>query len=466
MNTHTFSSSDFKTARLSRDPRFDGLFFIAVKTTGIFCRPICPAQLPKEENVCYFKTAIEAAREGFRPCLRCRPDSAPGSNPWQGVETSFNRAVKLIDEGFLTEHSIDKLSDKLGITDRYLRKLFHRYLGVSPIHYAQYQQCMFAKQLLHQSRLPISDIAIASGFNSVRRFNDCFKKMLKVRPSDIRKSTKSKTKLEDNRIHLTLSYRPPYDWEGLLSFLSTRQINHLEWFHDSEFNREGYGRTFFLGDIHGDFFVSPVKDKSKLDIAIQLEDPSKLNGAVKLIQRILDLNSNASAIDQQLSPLFPKGSYKTGIKIPQTASFFEAGIRAILGQQVSVKAAQNLVTRLVTELGQDYQENKKLFPTAMQIKSSSLDFLKMPQARRETLKSFADWYVKSDDRKVENLLSIKGIGPWTVDYIRMRGLADTDVWLGSDLGIKNALKNHNIILNAEAAKPWRSYLTFQVWSML
>ena len=180
-------------ARLSRDPRFDGKFFTAVKTTGIYCRPICPATTPKEENVLYFASGIEAALAGYRPCLRCRPDSAPGSPAWRGVNTTLDRAIRLIGEGDLHEGSLPSLAEKLGIGERYLRQLFKKHLGISPKAYALYQQCLFAKQLLHQTTLPITDIALTSGFNSIRRFNDCFQSQLGLTPSQIRRSEKTTT---------------------------------------------------------------------------------------------------------------------------------------------------------------------------------------------------------------------------------------------------------------------------------
>ena len=194
-------------ARLSRDPRFDGKFFTAVKTTGIYCRTICPVHPPKEENVSYFASAIEAANAGYRPCLRCRPDSAPGSPAWKGVNTTLERAIKLIDAGALQEGSLPRLAERLGISDRYLRELFSKNLGVSPKTYALYQQCLFAKQLLQQTKLPVTQVALASGFSSIRRFNDCFMAQLKLTPSQMRKSSAK----ESNALALKLYYRPPYD---------------------------------------------------------------------------------------------------------------------------------------------------------------------------------------------------------------------------------------------------------------
>ncbi len=459
--TELMPIAEFKKARLSRDPRFDGVFFVGVTSTGIFCRPICPARLPKEPNVRYFTTAFEAANQGFRPCLRCRPDSAPGSNPWKGTETVFDRALQLIDHGFLSEHTLQQLTEKLGVSDRYLRKLFQHYLGASPKQYALFQQCLFAKQLLHQSSMRITDVALASGFNSVRRFNDCFKQAMGLRPSDIRQGSTA-----DDSITLTLHYRPPYDWQSVLSFLQTRAIPGLEWTVNQGASNEGYGRTFALEGVTGRFEIAPADREHALAVSLQLDNHKKLRQVIENIRRVFDLNANSRIIDGQLSQLLPSQHFVEGLRIPQIWELFEAGVRAILGQQVSVKAAHNLVTRLVENLGEPMEQGGVLFPTAQKVLDSSLGFLKMPQSRHDSLRRFAEWYLRQTHHPISSLLDIKGIGPWTVDYIRLRGLGETDVWLGSDLGVKNALKKHDIEIDTEAAKPWRSYLTFHVWRLL
>ena len=211
-------------ARLSRDIRFDGLFFIGVKTTGVYCRPICPVRQPLERNVHYYPTAIAAANAGFRPCLRCHPDSAPGSPAWLGTHATVQRAVRLIGEGALQQGSLTALASRLGVTDRYLRQLFERDLGLSPKQYALYQQTLFAKQLLHQTTLSVTDIALACGFNSVRRFNDCFKILFRLTPSEVRKHA---GQVNGGEIRLFLGYRPPYHWPLLRTFLAARLIQGL-----------------------------------------------------------------------------------------------------------------------------------------------------------------------------------------------------------------------------------------------
>jgi len=445
-------------ARLSRDPRFDGKFFTAVKTTGIYCRPICPATTPKEENVTYFPSAIEAANAGYRPCLRCRPDSAPDSPAWKGVNTTLDRAIRLIDDGILQDHSLHRLAEKLGISDRYLRQLFKKYLGISPKQYALYQQCLFAKKLLHQTKLPITQIALASGFNSVRRFNDCFQSLLSLTPSQIRRSAATKSKA----LHLQLSYRPPYDWSHMHDFFMVRTIPALEWC-----NENSYGRTFeWLGDI-GNFTAEHVEHKNRFDVAIELDNVTHLKAIINNIRRILDLDVDIQAVEQDLQQCCGDITFiKTGLRLPGVWNMFEAGIRAILGQQISVAAARNLVTILVAELGQSNGKNQ-VFPLPQSIAESDLNFLKIPASRKQTLRNLAQHYIDSDNpNDPQQWLMLKGIGHWTVDYAKLRGLSDPDIYLGGDLGVKKAILKSTHDFNSEQASPWRSYLTFQLWSQL
>lgn len=447
-----------RKARLSRDPRFDGKFFIAVKTTRIYCRPICPAITPKEENVLYFSSAIEAANVGYRPCLRCRPDSAPGSPAWRGVNATLDRAIRLIGEGSLQDNSLHGLAEKLGISDRYLRQLFKKYLGVSPKAYALYQQCLFAKQLLHQSKLSITQIALASGFNSVRRFNDCFQSQLGLTPSQIRRSGV----VESKSLRLQLYYRPPYDWSYMHNFFMARVIPNLEWY-----DKHNYGRTIeWLGCI-GSFTAQHIENKNRFDVEIELNDVTHLKPIVNNIRRILDLDVDIQAVEQDLQKYFGVVSpIKTGLRLAGTWNMFEAGVRAILGQQISIVAARNLVTTLVLELGQPIGTHQ-LFPLPQSIVESDLDFLKIPASRKQTLHNLAQHYMNHDTpNDPEQWLALKGIGLWTINYAQLRGLSDPDIYLGSDLGVKKAIEKLSIDLDSDLAAPWRSYLTLQLWSQL
>jgi AraC family transcriptional regulator of adaptative response / DNA-3-methyladenine glycosylase II len=470
-------SHRYSRARKSRDARFDGVFFTAVKSTGIYCRPICPANSPLEKNVEYHQSAISAAESGFRPCLRCRPDSAPQSCAWLGSETTFRRAMGLIQQGALQEQSIQELAERLGISDRYLRQLFQRNLGTSPKKYAIYQQCLFAKQLLHDSNLSISEIAFASGFNSVRRFNEAIKQQLSLTPSDIRKSQPH----ELSSLSLRLNYRPPYAWREMLDFLNRRVIPSLEWANDN-----CYSRTIEYSTTQGYFTISANPDKHRFDLRLQLNEYQHLNPIMHRIRLLFDVDAPITEIDQQLSAEVGGWlNYLPGLRVPGIWSPFEAGIRAILGQQVSVAAARNLVIRFVEELGApldfsgitdlgkgvdggvDGRPMPRLFPQPNAVVGHSLDFFRMPQSRKDTIRRLAEHFLSADKPgDIDAWLDIKGIGPWTVNYVKLRAIKDPDIWLVGDVGLKNAIKSLGREPDLERTRPWRSYLTFQMWNQL
>lgn len=434
-------------ARTSRDPRFDGLFFVAVKTTGIYCRPICPAPMPKEENVEYFDYAHKAAMAGYRPCLRCRPDSAPGTPAWRGVSVTMDRAKRLIDAGALQTQSLESLCTSLGVGTRHLRQIFEDHLGISPKAYALFRQCDFAKNLLHQTALPITEIAYASGFSSVRRFNDCFKKQMRLTPSQVRKSARPTS----TSISLKLHYRPPYDWESVHRFFVKREVPGLE------FNTlNSYGRNVRIGDSRGEFIAVYRPDKCCFEVEVEMEEIGSLQQLVAGIRRILDLDSDSVEIGDHLSQ-GGLGTVSAGVRLPGTWTLFEAGVRAILGQQISLVAATRLVRTLVDEY------NKGGFPPPEWVHSSSLSFLRMPQKRRDSLRGLAEHFMTdSCPTDVQRWQSIPGIGPWTINYARMRGLSDPDVFLAGDLVIKKALQKQSG-LNPDACSPFRSYLTLELW---
>lgn len=450
-------------ARLSRDKRFDGLFYIAVQSTGIYCRPVCPARLPAENGVCYYPSATAAAAAGYRPCLRCRPDSAPGSPAWQGSNSTLNRALRLIAEGALVDGNQSALVERLGISERYLRKLFQRELGVSPKQYALYQQLLFAKTLLHQTALPVADIALQAGFHSIRRFNDAFSKQLQLTPSQIRRQPNLKS---SPMLTLKLPYRPPLNWDLLLQFWQARSLEGMEWLE-----QQSYGRTFCwpaddcstTNSRAGWFEVSPSQDNN-LTLTLYWPYPDSLSSVIAHIRRLLDLDADLMTIEQQLQPFFGD-KLQSGIRIPGLWSVWEAAVRAVLGQQVSVAGARTQLNRLVSALGSDLpgQNDKKLFPTPQQILQSDLLMIKVPQARRETLWGLAAAVVAAPLAAPDSWLSVKGIGPWTVAYSKMRGLSDTDIWLAGDLGIQKALAERSNHLDPATLSPWRSYATLQLW---
>ncbi|WP_434360448.1 helix-turn-helix domain-containing protein [Parasalinivibrio latis] len=449
-------TESWRRARESRDHRFDGKFFVGVVTTGIYCRPICPAKTASEENVRYFHSAVEAAGQGFRPCLRCRPDSAPGSNPWKGVDTTLERAVSLIDSGYLHQQSVTDLCHRLGVSDRYLRKLFHNRLGLSPKQYSLYQQVLFAKKLLHETRLPVSEIAFAAGFNSVRRFNDSFSSALKLTPSQVR----GKTEVTAGPVSIRLAYRPPYDWDRWRVFVSARLIHGMEWLDEHT-----YGRTFAVEGAKGWFIARHQNSENCFDVEIHLNQPAALFRVVKRIRRILDLDADPQSIHSHLSLIQQLGERLIpGLRIPGAWSTYEAGIRAVLGQQVTVTAATNMVRKLVSEYGESEAE-RLWFPAPSALAASDIHCLKMPGGRKQALRDLARLCSTQEGSEPENWLSIKGIGRWTVDYARMRGSGEPDIFLAGDLGVVRKLEAMGINLDPDEGAPWRSYLTFQLWNL-
>ena len=461
----------YSRARLARDARFDGVFFTAVTTTGIYCRSICPAKPPLEKNVEYHDSSISAAEAGFRPCLRCRPDSAPDSSAWLGRTSTVQKAIKLIQSNALHESSIEALAETLGISSRYLRQLFKQQFGISPKRFALHQQCLFAKKLLHETDMPITQIAFASGFGSIRRFNETIQEQLQLSPTEIRKKAlimDSKTiQSNESSIKLNLSYRPPFKWNQILDFLKLRLIAGLEWVEN-----DTYGRTFQHKHFSGYFSIKPNSNHHSLEVTIQSSDDSQLLFITQKIKELFDLNTPINSIDKQLkTELKDFIMYQDGLRIPGVWSGFEAGIRAILGQQVSVKQAHVLIEKLVKNLGESVQFTdtpaQHFFPKPEQVEASSLDFFRMPQARKDTLRRLANHVLttkKPDD--FDAWLSLKGIGQWTVNYVKLRAAKDPDIWLTGDAGVKNALKKISHEIDIDAMRPWRSYLVFQLWNQL
>lgn len=447
----SISLQECQSARQARDARFDGRFYVAVKTTGIFCRPICPANLPKEENVEYFVEKAQALQAGYRPCLRCRPDSAPSSWAWKGVETTFLRALKMIEQGELQTSSLAELAERLGISDRYLRQLFQDHLGMAPKQYALYHQLMFAKQLLHSSSMSVTDIAFASGFNSVRRFNDAFKQVIKLTPTQVRKEQVA-SKVESS--YIDLAFKGPLDWQHMLDFYRLRAINGLEQVSD-----ESYQRKFEIEGAKGWFAIRYHKP-GIMRVEFELSDTRRLKALVNQLRRMFDLDTDILTIEQKLNALNPSLIQRSGIRIPGVWSTWEGGVRAILGQQVSIKAAIGQLNLLVQTL---QPEGVTHFPTPQEVTTADLSFLRMPQSRKETLARFAQFIVENPQASLEQWLDVKGVGPWTVSYARLRGASEPNCFLEGDLVVKKAL-NQFPELNAESVSPWGSYATFHCWS--
>jgi AraC family transcriptional regulator of adaptative response / DNA-3-methyladenine glycosylase II len=455
-----------RRARLSRDPRFDGEFFLAVRTTGIYCRPICPARPPAEKNVTYYRSSTQAAQAGFRPCLRCRPESAPDSAAWKGTSTTVQRALRLIQQGALNDGSLAQLAERLGIGERYLRKLFQRELGVSPQAVALNQRLLFAKKLLAETSLPITDVAFAAGFGSVRRFNSAVRTQFKLTPGDLR--TQPRGSPGGTGITLQLQYRPPYDWQGIANFFSRHAIAGVE-----TVTEQSYQRNLWLAGAPASFRVRPLRGKHALQLELQLPDHSLLLPVVTQVRRMFDLDANPAVIrdslgqDPLLAPLLERFP---GIRAPGSWSLYESSIRAIVGQQVSTAAARSICARLAAATSDDPRH--PVFPGAAAIAALDDSHFPMPGRRRETLRNLCEQFSGREQAlDLPSLAALKGVGPWTVAMVNMRGSGDPDTFPNKDLGLEKAwqavsgggipLQNHSALW-----RPWRAYAANLLWRSL
>ncbi|WP_299586264.1 DNA-3-methyladenine glycosylase 2 [uncultured Microbulbifer sp.] len=478
------------SARLARDRRFDGRFFTAVKTTGIFCRPICPARPPLERNVTYFATAAEAANAGFRPCLRCRPDSAPGSPAWGLVSTTVQRALKLM-RSEREPQSVERLAERLGVSSRYLRRLFAEHLGVSPLAVWQTERALFAFRLLRDTHLPIADIAYESGFNSLRRFNGVFKQIYQRTPSEVRREGHSSR--VDVRaatpVRLYLDYRPPLDWQSLLAFLGVRALTGVEQVEGEVYSRSFAVDTGDLARYRGVMRVYNDAERNRLVVEISgQEGGTGLYLLNQRLRRLFDLDADIEEIQAILKEdtlLSSQLRENPGLRLPGAWDPFEYALRAILGQQISVAAASTIAGRLVTRYGESFVDDSGtewfLFPQAEQLAEADFSDLGVTRTRAKTLREFVaatlDGRVNFAEQSLEDwctqVTSLPGIGDWTAQYIAMRGLSMPDAFPASDLGILQALgsegekaKPKEALARAEQWRPWRAYGAILLWQSL
>jgi len=475
----------FERARLSRDARFDGRFFIGVKTTGIYCRPICPANMPKSQNVSFYSTAAAAGEAGYRPCLRCRPECAPGTPAWEGTSTTVRRGLRLIADGALDDGDIERLSDRLGVTSRHLRRLFNKHLGASPLAVAHTQRLHFAKRLIDQTTLPMADIAIAAGFGSTRRFNDAFRNTYGRTPRELRR----RRAVADPSAGLTvqLPYRSPFSFTRLLQFFATRAIPGVEVIRD-----ERYLRSVTIDGVHS--IIDLHDDGENVLLTVHAAGTRSLLPIIQRVRGIFDLDASPDDVTRVLSrDKLLKGLIRKqpGIRVPGVWDGFELTVRAILGQQVSVAAATTLSGRLAKRYGEKITVNVPgvddglaphlIFPRAEKLLRARLGDLGIIRSRADTIRRIARAVVDDQitfdpaqniDEFCKSLLAIKGIGEWTAQYIAMRALKDPDAFPHSDLGLLRAfdapgrdrMKPAELKDRAEAWRPWRAYAALLLWS--
>jgi len=465
-------------ARLSRDARFDGKFFIGVLTSRVYCRSICPAPTAKEKNVRYFPSAAAAAEAGFRPCLRCRPECSPGTPAWLGTSNTVSRALRLIDESALEDGGVEVLAERLGVGSRHLRRLFLRHLGATPIAVAQTRRLQFAKKLIDETRLPMTQVALASGFGCVRRFNAGIRKVYHRTPTQIRRLARQTTIFPENQYLFRLRFRPPYNWNGMLAFLAPRATPGVE-----VVELGSYRRSISFHGSHGYVEVSLDEGNDALGVRVQFGDPRSLFLITERIRAMFDLNADWADIVHSLrtDPVLAKRvEAEPGLRVPGCWNGFELATRAILGQQVSVKGATTLAGRLVRAFGQPFHGASgltHLFPTPEVLAKAKLASIGLPRARADTIQALArmvcdgrisfEGIVDSADF-LTRLCEIPGIGKWTAQYVAMRALREPDAFPCGDLGLLHALNlgsPRELEQRGEAWRPWRAYAAMYLWSI-
>ncbi|MBK8124242.1 MAG: DNA-3-methyladenine glycosylase 2 family protein [Dokdonella sp.] len=466
-------------ARLTRDARFDGLFFTAVKTTGIYCRPVCPAPTPKPGNIHYYPSAAAAAAAGYRPCLRCRPEAAPGSPVHRANSELISAALQMIEHGALDGGSVGELAARIGVGERHLRRLFEQEIGASPNDVAATRRLLFAKQLLLETGLSITSVAAAAGYASLRRFNAAFLEAFAKPPRDFRRGV-GEARTSD-ALTLRIPYRQPYDFAGLLEFLSRRAIPGVECVEADE-----YRRSFRIGADAGWFSVAARSDDAALQLCVHGARPHQLGQLAARVRRMFDVDADPAAISRVLGAdrlLRPLTRRWPGQRLPCAWDAFELGVRAVLGQQISVAAARTFASRIVERFGTAHDASLahglgRLFPEPEQLADAPLESIGLPRARAETLRSLARAF--RDEREafssfttrediIARLQALPGIGAWTANYMAMRAFSHPDAFPAGDLVLRKIIgkgtpvTERKMLERAEAWRPWRAYAVMLLW---
>jgi AraC family transcriptional regulator of adaptative response / DNA-3-methyladenine glycosylase II len=481
----TPKSHTFYRALTARDQRFDGIFFVGVTSTCIYCRPICPARTPKEANCRFFDNPQKAEWEGFRPCLRCRPELAPGNAPVDDSQRIAHSIVQRLEEGAMDDNAgLESIANQFELSSRQIRRIIRKELGVSPIQLILTRRLLLAKQLLTETSLQITEIAFASGFASLRRFNDAFSSRYGMPPSRLRKKAINDVGASVCRdtSTLQLSYRPPYDWPGILAFLKARELKGVEFVTD-----DFYARTVHLGEHKGWVKVAQAKDKNALIVEFTHSLAPVLPAMLGRLRDLFDLNARPDVINKHLRKdkiLSPLIKANPGIRVPGAFNGFEMGLRAILGQQVTVKAATTIACRLVKAFCEPvvtpFPELNYLAPAPAKIARASVGTLAkhgIVRARCKSIIALAKAYVSGElsldsgvhhdpTDAIERLAKLPGIGPWTAHYIAMRTLRWPDAFPKEDIAILNRLGGvtpKQAEQTSQAWRPWRSYAVIHLW---
>lgn len=466
----------------SRDPRFDGRFFIGVHTTGVYCRPICPARTPKQRNVSFYPSAAAAEDEGFRACRRCRPETAPGTPAWTGTSATVSRALRLIEEGVLDREGVNNLAERLGMGERQLRRLFREHVGTNPGMVAQTRRSHFARSLLDTTTLPIAQVAHASGFGSVRRFNEVIQRSFGCTPGELRR----KRVPSDGKLRLRVPVRRPFAWNPVLEFLGPRTIPGAE-----TIDGDVYWRTVSAAGARG--VLSARYDDRDGSIHITMSDSLRpgIASVVGGIRRLFDTDADALGISLELCQderLRRHLQGKPVTRVPGAFDRFEVSVRAILGQQVSVKGATTLAGRLVERYGEPLSPNgheeslTHTFPTPERLSRARLESIGMPKQRADTIRGLAravtsgalDFEVgPSLQATVDALQALPGIGPWTANYLAMRVFREPDAFPAGDLWLRKTLSSspkpkteREVERMSTPWRPWRAYVAMTLWHSL
>ncbi len=468
----------------SRDARFDGRFFTAVVTTGIYCRPICPARTPLPKNVRFFAFAAAAEEAGFRACRRCRPEAAPGTPSWIGTSAVVSRGLRLIEDGYLDAHAAPQLADRLGLGERQLRRLFEAHVGVPPAQVARTRRLHFARTLVETTALPISELALASGFRSLRQFNDAFRQAFSQPPTALRQGAPAQRSpvhelscdsggcrfcsREEGALTLRLSYRPPLDWPGMLAFFAARALPGVE-----AVEKETYSRSFSVEGSSGWFTVRPGERAHSLELEVHGASARMLLPLVRRVRRLFDLDADPTAISTVLggsAVLEESVRRRGGLRVAGAFSPFEGAVRIIVGQQVSVAAARTVLSRLCQRAGAPMQGApggiRRCFVSAAELAALSPAELGMPQSRGRTLLAVAA--LAAPELDLESLEAVPGIGPWTRSLLAMRAGGDPDAFPAGDLALRRVLPGTSeaaLERLSEAWRPWRAYAAMHLWAM-
>lgn len=478
------------TAFRAKDPRFDGRFFVGISTTGIYCRPVCRAKRPKEENCTFYRSAAEAEQAGYRPCLLCRPELAPGASITDATTNLAVRAARLLEENCGSGLCLDALAARLGCTSRHLRRVFAAEYNVSPIRYVQTCRLLLAKNLLTDTSLSVLNVAMTAGFGSLRRFNDAFKAHYRLTPTALRKNAAAKKATTENDITLMLGYRPPYRWEEMLCFLAGRAIPGVEVVLNGEYMRTVHLESREGGSAYGWVRVSHNPKKSALNVTASATLLPVLSQVLARIRHLFDLHCDPAAVYETLQSMnaIQPDLCPLGARVPGCFQAFEMAVRAVLGQQITVKAARTLAGRIVqafgTPLPTGIEGLTHVFPTTESIVAMGEEIadhfgaLGVTSARSKTIYTLATALQRGEidlnlpaqpEEEMKKLMNVQGIGRWTAQYIAMRTMGWPDAFLETDAGIKKALPGRSpkeLLAIAEAWRPWRSYATVNLWNAL